>query len=84
MMDHNSLLLEIARQRQQERLRQAEAERLYRQLKRNRPNLLQQIGHRMTDAVRQFITHIRPHPATPPLVISSTIKSKGETNNAKP
>lgn len=65
MIDHYSLLLEIARQRQQELLRQAETEHLYKQLKQNQPRLLQQIGHHVADAVRQLITHIQSNPATP-------------------
>ena len=40
----NQSLLEIAYLRQQEMLQQAEAERLYRQLKGNRAGLLKQAG----------------------------------------
>jgi len=49
--------LEIARMRQQEMSQQAEAERLYRQLKGNRAGLLRQVGRRLLAAVRQLKIH---------------------------
>lgn len=68
MMDHYSLLLEIAHQRQQELLRQAETGHLYKRLKQNRPGLLQQIGHHVTDAVWQLKTNTHSNPATAPIL----------------
>jgi len=65
MLNHYSLLLEIARVRQQEMLQQAEADRLYRQLKGNRSSLLQQIGCWMAGIVRQLKTHSQLNTATP-------------------
>lgn len=63
-MSNDFFLLEIARLRQQDLVRQAEAERLYRQLKGNRPEWLQQAGHLLTDAVRQLKVLPQPKPAT--------------------
>jgi hypothetical protein len=65
MINHYSLLQEFARLRQQEMLRQAETERLYKQLKGNRPGLLQQIGHHLADVARQLKTYTQSSPATP-------------------
>jgi|GEM_PF-3418910 len=65
MINHYSLLLEAAHERHQELLRQAEIGRCYKQLKRNYPNWLQQIGRRLADAVRQLKTHTQSNPATP-------------------
>ena len=53
----NQSLLEIAYLRQQEMLRQAETERLYRQLKGNRPGLLKQAGQRLLGAASQLKVH---------------------------
>lgn len=68
MINHYSLLLEIARQRQQEMLRQAEAEQLCRQLTENQSGLLQQIGHYLADAGRQLKTRTQSNPATTPVL----------------
>jgi hypothetical protein len=51
MITNPSFLLSIAYLRQQEMLQQAEAERRYGQLKRNRPGLLRQASHRLADVV---------------------------------
>ncbi len=53
----NQCLLEIAYLRQQEMLQQAEAERLYRQLKENRAGLLKQAVHRWLGAASQLKAH---------------------------
>ncbi len=53
----NNLLLEIAYLRHQEMLRQAEAERRYRQLKGNRPSLLKQVSHRLLATGWQLKAH---------------------------
>lgn len=65
MIINHSLLLEIARERQQELLQQAENERCYKQLKRNHPNRLQQIGQYLVDAIEQSKDHPQSKPATP-------------------
>jgi hypothetical protein len=65
MLNDYFLLLQIVRMRQQEMLQQAEADRLYRQLKENRPGLLQQIGCWLAGTVRQLKTHSQLNTATP-------------------
>ncbi len=65
MLNHYSLLLEIAHQRQQQMLQQAEAERRYRQLKENRPGLRQQVGHRLLATIQHFKVNLWSNPATP-------------------
>lgn len=65
MINHYSLLPEIAHQRQQEMLRQAETEHLSKQLKRKRPGLLQHVVHRLLTAARQLTAHSHSNPATP-------------------
>jgi hypothetical protein len=62
MLNHYSLLLKIARVRQQEMLQQAKADRLYRL---NRSNLLQQIGCWLASNVRQLKIHSQLNTATP-------------------
>jgi hypothetical protein len=57
--------LEIAHLRQQEMFRQAEVERLYRQIKENRPGLRQQVGHRLLTIVQHFKVYLQSNPATP-------------------
>ena len=59
------LLFEVARLRQQEMLQQAEAERLYRQLKGNRVGLLKQAGKRLLAAVWQLKAYRQSKPVTP-------------------
>jgi hypothetical protein len=61
----NQSLLEIAYLRQQEMLQQAEAERLYRQLKGDRPGLLKQVGPRLAGAAWQLKAYFQSNPATP-------------------
>lgn len=61
----NQSLLEIAYLRQQEMLQQAEAERLYRQLKGTRAGLLKQAGHRLLGAASQLQAHRQSNPVTP-------------------
>jgi hypothetical protein len=63
MIDH--CLLEIANLRQQEMLQQAEAERLYRQLKKNRAGFLKQIGRCLLVATRHLEAYSKSSPATP-------------------
>lgn len=60
-------LLEIAYLRQQEMLQQAEAERLYRQLKENRPGLLKQVARRFLAATRRLEAYSKSSPATTPI-----------------
>ncbi len=61
----NQSLLEIAYLRQQEMLQQAEAERLYRQLKGNRVGLLKQSAQRFLGAASQLKAHHQSNPVTP-------------------
>lgn len=63
MVDYS--LLEVAFLRQQELLQEAEARRLSRQLKENRPGLRQQTGHRLAPIVRRFKVYLQSKPATP-------------------
>ena len=65
MLNHSSLLLEIARQRQQVMLQQAETERLYRQLKGNRGGLLKQAGQCLLAAASQLKAFRQSKPVTP-------------------
>ena len=71
MLNHSSLLLEIARVRQQEMFQQAEADRLYQQLKGNQSGVLQRIGHRLLAATlqlpiaRQLKVHSQLKPVPP-------------------
>ena len=60
MMTNPSFLLNIAYLLQQEMLQQAEAERLYRQLKGNRVGLLKQISYHLLGATRQFKAYAKP------------------------
>jgi hypothetical protein len=62
MLNHYSLLLEIAHLQQQEMFRQAEIERLYRQIKENRPGLLQQVGHCLLATVQHFKVNLQSNP----------------------
>jgi hypothetical protein len=64
-MQNYFILLEFARQRRQDMVQQAEAERLYRQLKGNRPGSFRRIGHCLADAVRHLKAHSQSNPATP-------------------
>ena len=64
MIYHYSLLLEIARQQQQELLHQAEIERCYKQLTEKRSALLQQVAHRLLATVWQLTIHSQPNKAT--------------------
>lgn len=61
----NQSLLEIAYLRQQEMLQQAEAERLYRQLKGNRGGWLKLAGHRLLGAKQFLPAFLQPKPVTP-------------------
>ena len=54
MMHHYSLLLDLTRERHQRLVQQAEAERCYKQLKKNYPNRLQQIGQYLVDIIKQL------------------------------
>ncbi|MCL4298621.1 MAG: hypothetical protein KJ077_22985 [Anaerolineae bacterium] len=65
MLNHHSLLLETAYLQQQEMFRQAEAERLYRQLKETRPGLLQRSSTYWLVAVRCLEVYLQPNSATP-------------------
>ena len=51
MIDHDSVLLKFAYQRQQEMFKQAETERLYKQLKGNRPCLLRRVCRLLAGAL---------------------------------
>ena len=61
----NQSLLEIVYLRQQEMLQQAEAERLYRQLKGKRAGLLKQAGQRLLAAALQLKAHRQSNLVTP-------------------
>lgn len=65
MINHYSLLLDLARERHQRLVQQAEAERCYKQLKKNYPNRLQQIGQYLADTIKQLKVRPQSKPATP-------------------
>ena len=65
MLNHYSILIEIARQRQQVMLQQAQAERLYRQFRGNREGLLKQAGQRLLAAASQLKASRQSKPVTP-------------------
>lgn len=64
-MNHYSLLLEAAHERHQELLRQAQIERCYKQLKRNNPDWLRQIGQYLADSIKPVKAHPQSKPTTP-------------------
>lgn len=62
MIFHPDVLLELAREQEQDLIRQAERRRLYRQAERNQSGLLYRINQRVMNATQQMkrLTHLKP------------------------
>jgi hypothetical protein len=74
-MLHSEQLSEVARLRHKDDLKQAEAERLYNQIKANQPGLLQRVSH-LLSAVRQRLETQAPSQPVQPAVRSITDQFK--------
>ena len=64
-MFNPNLMFDYAKIYEQEYLREAEAARLYMQLKGSQPGLLERVGHRLLAASRWLRTATQAHSATP-------------------